>query len=230
MSGAEIPALPNTLASVMLKYSLFDEYQAAQYGIPQLVSDIYIQDGSAKLVANEEGVMESVLGRLTVTGKDADGVEHTAVFELTSEIYDVNATTVEVPDVTGAEVIESYNSNNYMDRFVGTYQGNVVEQQGGETVKVGECSLSLTRDGDRLVGTFSDGANTYDVWGSMSEEYYGVILHYTVDGQEVLADISDFGNGGEVVQVSTYLTISEDGSSHLFTDDTNTYYMLRSFD
>jgi hypothetical protein len=145
LSDTQVPALVNAVSSYLLKYSIFDEYNAKRLNIPQLDSNIYVRDASGKAVENEDGILETVIGSVTVAGRDPKGAEHIFTFELAISITDINNTVVAAPDLQGKNVSYSQDSSYGLDeKYVGKYKNDIIEIQDNAFVKHGERFIEIT--------------------------------------------------------------------------------------
>lgn len=209
LSETQVPPLANAVMSFCVKYGMMDDHTTQSLGIPQLVSDISVKNAAGKAIENEDGIIENVVGSGALVGKDENGVEHTFTAEFTITMTDINATTVNEPDLSGKKV--EYNkattSNGAIDgKYVGTYTSNVVEREGDAFVKVGQRVLTIeSADGHTISGSFAEsyadgkapasGAQSFTFTGEPVEDGYGMVISYTnADGSSAQGILRPDGN------------------------------------
>ena len=193
LTQAQIPAFANALVSFGVKYSFMDSYHTDRYGIPALTEDIYVKEGSAKAIENENGIIDSVVGSVNLTGTDKDGVVHEIVVEVSATLTDINNTVVTEPDLTDKKVEEGNASGREFDeRFVGTYKNNITKMNEAGIEKIGERVLEITSVTDKGVAgryyeTRTDGGetNSFDFAITFDDENYNHRVTYTdANGEE----------------------------------------------
>ncbi|MDR3270052.1 MAG: hypothetical protein LBT32_00860 [Peptococcaceae bacterium] len=152
LGETQIPALFNALASFVVK----QKFRGVAY--PALSKDVFIQsvNGTAKI--NENGILERIQGQAVLSGTDEQGAVHEITVDVLIELSDINATTVQKPDLSGKTVetqirAESGEFVNTLaletGKFVGTYKNDILMDKDGKLFKVGERHLvidSLTRE------------------------------------------------------------------------------------
>jgi|LSQX01.2.fsa_nt_gb hypothetical protein len=140
LSDTQVPPLINAISSYFLKYEIFNQYSymnnKSKIAVPK--SNIYVLGASGKAIENEDGILESIIGSLRVSGTDESGNEHIYSVELSFEIKDINNTVVIKPDLEGKEVI--YRKSGFMldERHVGKYKNDIVIEKENSFEKVGE--------------------------------------------------------------------------------------------
>lgn len=187
LNASQVPALVNAVSSYAIKSSYNSErkYNNATY-LPELSSDITVQSVSGEIQENADGLITKVSGELLLSGKDVNGAAHTieAMFDL--ELKDINATVVETPDTSNAivETMASPHQNQMLDdNTTGTYSNNIVVEENGKIIKIGERTLqidSLSKDG--IVGSFSE-----IVYEGYEDQYDAT--QFTFSGVDVLNGI-----------------------------------------
>jgi len=185
LNASQVPTLVNAVSSYAIKNSYNSErrYNNATY-LPELTSDITIESVSGQVQENADGLITQINGELLLSGKDVNGVSHTIEAKMDIEIKDINATVVETPDVSNA-IVETSDYQNQMinDNTVGTYINNIVLQQDGKIIKIGERTLQI------------DSISKGDIVGSLSEVIYEgyedqyKATQYNFSGIEVLSGI-----------------------------------------
>ncbi|MCR6545534.1 hypothetical protein [Dehalobacterium formicoaceticum] len=146
LSEAQIPALINALASFQMK----QQFNGNQEGITDLSSDVYVKEVRGTAEVNQEGALESILGSAIVSGVDVQGETHEISLEILFEMRDINNTKVVKPDLKGKKVITQEvdeNQNSYLptpEKFVGTFKNDIIMEQDGKFVKIGERVVEIT--------------------------------------------------------------------------------------
>ncbi|MGI6679655.1 MAG: hypothetical protein ACOX2Q_11595 [Dehalobacterium sp.] len=146
LTEAQIPALINALASFQMK----QQFNGNQTGITDLSSDVYVKEVRGIAEVNPEGALESILGSASISGVDAQGETHEISLEILFELRDVNNTKVVKPDLKGKKVITQEvdeNQNSHLPtpgKFVGTFKNDILMEQDGKFVKIGERVLEIT--------------------------------------------------------------------------------------
>lgn len=229
LTQAQIPAFANALVSFGVKYSFMDSYHTDRYGIPALTEDIYVKEGSAKAIENENGIIDSVVGSVTLTGTDKNGVAHEIVVEVSAALTDINSTVVTEPDLTDKKVEEGNASGREFDtRFVGTYKNNITKMNEAGIEKTGERVVeitSVTNEGlaGRYYETRTDGetplsfdfsltfddenySNRFTYTDAEGNEYGGMIHRNSGDGSTIMFEIGvkDSPNGGYSIHSENY--------------------------
>ena len=235
LSGSQIPALANAVSSFMLKYSFFDEYNARDMGFPSLQSDVAVTSVSGKAIENESGILESLLGSASVSGKDKDGVDHSFTFDFTVDLTNVDATVVTEPDLSGKTVEESTASvrSAVSTDMVGTYKSDVVVRGEEGFTKVGQRTITITAvDGDSAAGTYTatytDGRadESFDFTAVYDEErsYGDLIFDYTdANGETKHGIISESGYYGQNLYVNMDVVFDDDGGYRSYSDLDNEF-------
>lgn len=185
LDSTQVPALPNTLAAFVTKYSFNDDYTLDRFGMPYL-SEIAVDSVTASMEVNEDNVIESAEGALVMVGYDEEGNEHTLRFEAFFKLYDINSTDVsefdrsgktivDEPDWTVEETATTY-TIKFDDNDIGTYKTNLVELTDNGYEKTGEIVITFDDvDGDTVTGTYENsetGESAEFAASAISEEEY----------------------------------------------------------
>ncbi|KLU59861.1 hypothetical protein CEB3_c39950 [Peptococcaceae bacterium CEB3] len=159
LNETQIPPLINALVSFQAK-------QGIVHSLPQLTQDIFVKEIKGNAQVNRDGVMQSLLGTLVLSGKDAQGQVHVISLEVLAKLSGINATQVVKPDLSGKKVQENtVASATYKQQtvdpkmFVGEFKNDIVVQKGGKFVKAGVRTLNITQ------------ADQQTVSGQYKEEY-----------------------------------------------------------
>jgi hypothetical protein len=159
LSESQIPALVNAVTSFEFKNS-FGGYYAARLRVntntaPKIASDIFVKNVKGNIVVNKNGLIESILGTGTLSGKDDKGTEHTMTFEVLGKLHDVNTTVISKPDLTGKKVQKNTKSEiankPNLKSYTGQYKGDIVINKDGKLEKIGEKIIDIERSDDKVI-------------------------------------------------------------------------------
>jgi len=226
LSDTQVPSLMNAILSFALKYSVFDERTIKESNFPYPKTNIFISSVSGKAVENENGILESIIGRISLTADDKDGSTHLYTVELSIEIFDVNNTAVNKPDLTGEDVEYSRGSGySFDEKYIGTYKNDIVGLEGNTFVKKGERILEITSVQDnKLMGTYREVYNdVYESDDSMvsfdfiTDDFnsgYYLAFHYQDKNGEDKTGIIQRGDGMQNLNVVFDVEIDEDGNGY----------------
>lgn len=229
ITEAQVPALINAVLSFGVKYSIADSNIAKEYGIPALTSDIYVRDASGKAIANADGILESIVGKGSIIGKDKNGGDHVLTVELAVNVAGVNSTSVETPNLEGknVEYHQETRSSGFSKKYIGTYKDDIVDENGEGLEKIGERVLEITSiEGDTVTGkyyeTYRDGVVpqesplSFEFTGNSHKYGYSFAADYTdLDGEtKTLSVHSDGGVEGQSITLELdRVQTSSDGYS-----------------
>lgn len=226
LTDTQVPPLVNAVSAFVVKYGLLTDYQAKQWGMPALKSDIFVKDASGKAIQNADGLLEDVVVSGSVTGKDENGGEHLVTLDVTMHLTDVNNTAVTAPDLSGQQVervaaSEREKFYGITEKYVGTYQAPIVENTADAITKIGESTLVITSiDGDTVTGTYTETylpgyeneeAVEISFIGTNDEERYDTVITYTQNGEEKQGVISPCGRNDAGIRITLDCEIYEDG-------------------
>lgn len=150
LTKMQIPPLVNAVASLQLKQE-FNGRNGMQSEWPHLTQDIFIEEVTGSASISKDGVMENILGTVTVSGKDSQGQVHDITVEVLGKLKDVNSTTVTKPDLTGKEVVKQVSKPNMgpemtnPQKFIGTFKNDILIEKEGKFAKAGERILEITQ-------------------------------------------------------------------------------------
>lgn len=168
LTEVQIPSLVNAVASFQMK----QEFSGRQDNLPQLTKDVFVKEvkGTAKL--NKDGVMESILGTVVLSGKDAKGISHEITIEVLAKLSGINSTTVTKPDPAGKTVVKNIAEEtsgteiSNPDKFIGKFKNNILIVKDHKFVKAGERVIEITQiDNKTATGRY------YEVYKPGFEEY-----------------------------------------------------------
>ena len=242
LTDTQVPPLVNAVSAFVVKYGILTDYQAEQWGIPALKSDIFVKDASGKAIQNAGGLLEDVVFSGSVTGKDENGAEHLVSLDVTMHLTDVNNTTVTAPDLSGQQVeriAASEREARYgiSEKYVGTYRAPIVENTADAITKMGESTLVITSaDGDTVTGTYTETflpgfenqeAVEISFTGTNKEGRYETVITYTQNGEEKQGIISPYGMNESGIRVTLDCEVYEDGG---YSSHGDTRELMRVFD
>lgn len=234
VSDAQIPVVANAALSFVLKYSVFDENTAKEYGLPELKNDIYVKTVSGKAVENEEGLLENAVVTGTLVGKDENGNEHSLACELTYALRDIHTTAVTEPDLNGKEVNyvtrqETEKVGMLAQKYVGRYKIDIIDTVDDAFVKIGERDFEITSiDGQTFTALYAeryqDGyapetVRVYAAQGHWDENLYEYVLEYTDENGETAYGVLNTRQGDLCIYFG--IEITEDGTGFTTKHDTN---------
>ncbi len=137
LSGSQIPAIANTIGSLIIKEAMNAEHQAPEpqdmqayedvrdllgidleqlgASMPRLTDNVNIDRVGLKAELDANDVIDSHDFSFTISGTDEAGKAHTIVLQASVEVTDRNATKPDVIDLTGRKVetvdLEQYKQN-----------------------------------------------------------------------------------------------------------------------
>lgn len=226
MCDAQVPAVVNALTAFVAKYSLISDYRWEEAKFPAIANDIFLQEASGKAVANGDGILETVMVKVTLSGKTEDGVSHTISAELSVTLSDVNSTTVTAPVLTdeNSQVATGY-GNPFDERYVGTYKNDIVTEENGKFVKIGERVLTITScENGKVTGSYAEiykpgyeqEAKSFDFATGDEAKYGDITFNYTLDGETRHGMMFITGDCNQNLRMTPNVTFLSDGgySSH----------------
>ncbi len=191
--SSQIPIYINALTSFGIKYSLFEEYNIEKWQLPQIRNDIYVSNASAKICANENDVITDAVLVGELKGKEKNGTEHTFQLEICFSLTDINATEIQTPDITNAEIYyESGSVSEYSMSLpstdIGKYTSPQTDIVDGKLVKTGEYVLEITDISESsATGRFaSPDGFSFDFTAEFSkneDSFYGAKFEYQQNGE-----------------------------------------------
>lgn len=217
LSEGQIPALINALASFQMKHE-FNGNRGE--GIVALASDVYVKEvrGTAKI--SKDGSLENILGTASISGLDKEGKAHDISIEVLFKLSDVNATKVAKPDLTGKKVItqkERDVERAYQptpEKFVGKFKNDIIMENDGKFVKIGERHLEITLFNDKEIQgnyreelkegfeKYTDPDSSYTFKGRFNEKdkdaNNAVFEGITKEGNKITGDMHFNGNDGRI--------------------------------
>lgn len=190
LTEAQIPALVNAVASYQIK-NAFGGYRSVRAGIndetnmPKITQDVFVKEIKGNMTLSKEGLIQSVLGSGTISGKDDAGKEHNLSVEILCKITDVNTTVVNKPDLSGKKVEKSTERNDRQtnpEMLVGKYKNDIVIVKDGKFQKIGERFVQIAH------------ADNSGIAGRYYEEYLKGYEDYAANKKDFTFDAKFRGN------------------------------------
>lgn len=205
LSEMQIPTLINAVSSFLIKQTF--DHNDPNY--PRLTKDIAITKVEGTALINSEGALESILGTVLITGKTAQGEVHELTLELLGEVSDINSTVVVKPDLSGKEVVtEQIRGNGGIQnpqKFVGNFKSDIIIEENGKLVKVGERKLQITSISNlEITGIYKEEIREgYERYASVSSEFIVSGTFYNDEYQD--ANIKITAGDGKTYEGHLYL-------------------------
>ncbi len=146
LSSGQIPAFANALASLAVKRALNGKEMQHRgqmlfganldINAPKLVSDININSVDFNALVNKDNFIENQTADVVITGKDAEGKEHSVAISVNMSVTDINSTTPDKVNLTGKQVKTADPRNDKGPRgrvFPGGHRGFGDFKDGGKT-------------------------------------------------------------------------------------------------
>ncbi len=190
MDGSQLPAFVSALSSVFLKYSLIEGYHRELNA--EAAKEVYITEASCKAFENADGILENGLATLKAVSVEESGAEHTWEISMSMELYDLNKTVVEVPEMNGnVEIENEKEAERYgvmYERDLGVYKGDIVEKTDSAYIKKGEAHLRITSVSDKEIAghitCFDDTLNIDTDFTARFNNYYSEYIAEVKTGEE----------------------------------------------
>jgi hypothetical protein len=169
LSESQIPALINAVVSLQSKSMFGNEYNNGR-GVPKITNDVFVKEVKGNMLTTKEGLIQSVLGRGVVSGKDENGKVHNLSFELLAKISNVNSTKVSKPNLSGKKVEKNvekdYSKLSNPEKYIGKYKSDVLIEKEGKFEKIGEKFVEVTTMDDKGIS-----GRYYEEYAKGYEEY-----------------------------------------------------------
>lgn len=247
LENEQIPSVANAVATLAVKYGIFDEYTRDRYGLPEISENFYVSSVDGKVSTTAEGLIENFAGNIVLKGTDKSGADHEVVFSLSGNICDVGSTVVEEPNVSADEIVVNDNADEYSnlrlnEKDAAVYKRDIIRIENNSYVKTGEAVLTLdsaSRDAAKgnLVIT-ENGSTVCDIQIDAKEigDWSDYAFEYTEDGQTkngIL--IKNFTDNGYIISgIELYLDVydldTENGSWSQKDGSLNCFSLIRAFD
>ena len=143
LTELQVPALINAVSAFAVKQMIGDSYIRGEYKLPRIESDIYVKKMTGQAVENEAGLLEQITGEMVLSGKDHEGKEHELSLDIIIKLSDVGSTQVAKPDLSKAKVEKDTSGFGFNQKHVGTYKNNIVIEENGQWIKIGERTLEI---------------------------------------------------------------------------------------
>ncbi|MHB8125002.1 MAG: hypothetical protein ACYDEJ_05040 [Desulfitobacteriaceae bacterium] len=161
LTEVQIPPLVNAVASFQSKGMFNGNHQSDQ--MPHLIQDIFVKEVNGSALLNKDGIMESILGTVVITGKDEQGQVHNLSIEVLGKLLGINSTTVAKPDLTGEKIVKEKQETTYgseitnPQKFVGKFKNDILIEKDGKYVKIGERIIDIAHiDKEAVAGRYHE--------------------------------------------------------------------------
>jgi hypothetical protein len=179
LTEVQIPAIVNAVVSMEMRQQFNGQNYGQSGQMPDLAQDVFVKEVSGSAVINPDGLMESILGTVVISGKDTQGTTHEITAEILVKLKDINTTTVVKPDLSGKTVIKEEGKRpsgqfglSNPEKFIGEYKNDIIMEKDGKFVKAGERRLVI------------DHIDSASATGSYREEYKPEFEQYAANKQE----------------------------------------------
>jgi len=233
ISEAQIPTLINAVSSFALKEQFSNSKTVNNELMPQISQDIVVKTVKGKALINKDGLLESILGSATITGKDKDGNAHEFTLEVLVRLEDVNSTKIVKPELTGKKVekrTETLQERTVSKSFIGTYKNDIVIVKKDKFEKIGERIVEVVHvDEKNVAGRY------YEQYKDGYTEYSSNALDFKFDAKirdnEHSAEFKFTNAAGHEKNGDVYF-IDNNGKLYFNIDSGNNYdsEFRRSFD
>jgi hypothetical protein len=184
LTEVQIPPLVNAVASFYSKQE-FTGYGDSNDRRPYITRDIFVKEIKGTASLNKDGILESILGTVVLSGKDEQGEVHSISIEVLGKLTDINATTVSKPDLTGKNIIKNTVKEEKFgpeisnpQKFIGKFKNDILIEKDGKFVKLGERFIEITQmDNQTVAGRY------YEEYKQGFEEYAGNKLEFNFDAR-----------------------------------------------
>ena len=161
LNESQIPALVNAVVSFQSKNVFGRNRSDNEDYMPKISKDIFVKEVTGKMVVDKDGLIQSVLGTGTISGKDESGKEHILTFELLGKLSNINSTSVKKPDLTGQKiekvVEKDYNKLSNPEKYTGKYKSDIILEKDGKFEKIGERSINIEQINEKNIsGTYHE--------------------------------------------------------------------------
>lgn len=241
ISETQIPALANAVTSYAVKYGIMSDRQIEEYHLPKITSDVYVKEATGRAIASQDGVLEDGTGKMTLVGKDENGVEHEFTAELALSISNVNSTVVNEPNLDGKNVEYTKDTGSYngmSEKHIGTYKNVILSDNRNDFEKIGERTLVITSVNEGSVtGTYSetytDGGEhnplSFDFTADFGETGDFRFTYTDAEGNQQNGILYPTGRNNQNMYMELNVEFSEDGYSRYYNDDTFDGDFIREF-
>lgn len=234
ISEAQIPAFVNAVVSYAVKNEFSNQYQNEQYRFPKVDDDIYVKKIDVNVTVGKDGVIQSVIGTGTISGKDEKGKVHELTIELLGKLTDINSTSVKKPDLTGKNVETSTEDNSNQERlrnpemYLGTYKSDIVIEKDNKFQKIGERIVDITQiDKKWITGRYHEEFNT----GYEEYSKSGIDLNFHTCFSDKNFNTAEFQSTDTKGKIKSGSIIINRGMSNIYfsIDDSNIKYNNNDF-
>lgn len=161
INNTQIPSIVNALASFQFKNSYGNGKDTNFSKMPKLIKDIYVKNAKGNVITDKNGLIKTAAASGVLSGKDKNNTVHNLTFEVSFNISNINSTKVSKPDLTGKKVQETttsaydYSKLTNPEKYIGKYKSNIVEENDGKFIKIGEAIVIIEKmNTDTVSGTY----------------------------------------------------------------------------
>ena len=230
LTETQVPTLANALLSFAVKYSVMDTRRAEEMNLPKITNDFCVRSASGKAIENEQGILEDVLGTITLGGTDENGNSHDLTIEVSMALSGIGETEVVTPELTddNAEFTTSSSRTSMDEKYIGVYKSDIIESGSEAFRKVGECVVEITGVDEngvrgRYYEVFAEGytpeepALAFDfteISDPRGERYGDSVITYTDEkGEQAFGLLGTAGSMGQNVRLTLGVEFQEHGYS-----------------
>jgi hypothetical protein len=175
LSQSQIPAVIDAVVSFYAKNefgNIYNGYNGTinESSMPKITKDVFVSEVKGNMETNKDGFIQRVLGTGVISGKDESGIEHKLIFEMLVKISNVNSTKVSRPDLSSKKVEKNmerdYTKLSNPEKYLGKYKTDILIDQEGKFVKIGERFIDVTAIDDKGIS-----GRHYEEYAKGYEEY-----------------------------------------------------------
>lgn len=226
LNEVQIPALVNAIASFQLKQEF--SYQQRDSQQPKLTEDIFVKGVGGSAQVNPDGLLESILGTATISGKDAQGNIHEMTLDVLFRLTDINSTVITKPDLSDKNVVKQEGKTHTSpyghelvnpEKYIGSYKNDIIMEKDGRFVKIGERHLKITQ------------LNNSTISGSYTEEYREGYEEYAANKME-FSFSGNFENDFRNVAINLTDSTGSTENGNIYIDEYNAkinFYLNRPY-
>ena len=207
LNESQIPALVNAVVSFQSK-SVFNTNPNEESYMPKITNDIFVKDVMGKMTVGKDGVIRSVLGTGTISGKDENGKEHKVTFELLGKLSNINSTVVNKPDLTGKkvqkQVQKDYSKVTNPQIYIGKYKTAIIIEKDNKFQKIGDSFVDITQMDDKSIsGSYHEEyVKGFDNYGTNKKDFK---FSGTFQKDNTSADFTALDSSGATFKGSIYI-------------------------
>jgi hypothetical protein len=206
LNEAQIPAIANALVSYNIKQKIGYQNPSSSTQIPIIIKDIFVREVKGNMAIDKAGFVQRFLGTGVICGKDEQGKEHSLTFEMLGKITNVNSTTLNRPDLSGAKVEKTINENydriSNTQMYLGSYKDDIIIKKDDKFEKIGERFVEITELTDKSIAgryheeykkgyeSYSSNAKDFNFNVKLDNTYFGEFTGKDASGKNYKGSIS----------------------------------------